>query len=88
MAFAKGEKRAEVAARAALQSNLLSVSPKGARGVLFNVSGKDVSLAEIEEIGGIIAKEINPRAKIIFGQVLDSKLKPGEIKVTIIATGF
>jgi cell division protein FtsZ len=87
-AFAKGEKRAEVAARGALQSNLLSVSPKGARGVLFNVSGKDVSLAEIEEIGAIIAREINPRAKIIFGAVQDPKLKQGEIKVTIIATGF
>lgn len=87
-AKAKGEKRAEVAARAALQSNLLGVSPKGAKGVLFNVSGKDVSLAEIEEIGGILKQEINPSAKIIFGAVDDPKLKQGEIKVTIIATGF
>ena len=87
-AVAKGEKRAEVAARAALQSNLLSISPKGAKGVLFNVSGKDVSLAEIEEIGGIIKQEISSQAKIIFGAVDDPKLKQGEIKVTIIATGF
>ena len=87
-AKARGEKRAEVAVKAALQSNLLTVSPKGARGVLFNVSGKDVSLAEIEEIGEIIRQEINPRAKIIFGAVTDQKLKQGEIKVTIIATGF
>lgn len=87
-ASASGEKRAEAAARSALQSNLLSISPKGAKGVLFNVSGKDVSLAEIEEIGGILSREINPRAKIIFGAVQDPKLKPGEIKVTIIATGF
>lgn len=88
VASASGEKRAEVAAKAALQSNLLSVAPKGAKGVLFNVSGKDVSLAEIEEIGGILSREINPQAKIIFGAVHDPKLKPGEIKVTIIATGF
>ncbi|MEK9135185.1 MAG: cell division protein FtsZ [Patescibacteria group bacterium] len=87
-AVAKGEKRAEVATRAALQSNLLSISPKGAKGVLFNVSGKDVSLAEIEEIGGIIKQEISSQAKIIFGAVDDPKLKQGEIKVTIIATGF
>ena len=87
-AKARGEKRAEVAVKEALQSNLLTVSPKGARGVLFNVSGKDVSLAEIEEIGEIIRQEINPRAKIIFGAVTDQKLKQGEIKVTIIATGF
>lgn len=87
-AIAKGEKRAEVAAKAVLQSNLLTVSPKGAKGVLFNVSGRDVSLAEIEEIGGILSREINPLAKIIFGAVDDPKLKKGEIKVTIIATGF
>lgn len=87
-AKAKGEKRAEVAARAALQSSILSIPPKGAKGVLFNVSGKDVSLAEIEEIGEIIRQEINPGAKIIFGAVDDPKLKKGEIKVTIIATGF
>ena len=55
---------------------------------MFNVSGRDVSLAEIEEIGEIIKQEINPRAKIIFGAVDDPKLKKGEIKVTIIATGF
>jgi len=87
--LARGEKRAEVAAKAALNSPLLDVSPKGAKGVLFNVSGgKDISLSEIEEIGKIITLEVNPNAKIIFGAVQDEKLKTGEIKVTLIATGF
>ena len=86
---AKGEKRAEVAAKIALNSPLLGISPKGAKGVLFNVSGgKDVSLSEIEEIGKIIAQEVNPSAKVIFGAVSDEKLPLGEIKVTVIATGF
>lgn len=85
---AQGEKRAEQAALAAVNSPLLDMSPKGAKGVLFNVSGADVSLSEIEEIGKIITKEINPEAKIIFGAVQNEKLKKGEIKVTVIATGF
>ena len=84
----KGEKRAEEAVRFALNSPLLDFTPKGARGVLFNVSGGDVSLSEIEEIGGIITKEINPRAKVIFGAVQNEKLNKGEIKVTVIVTGF
>lgn len=85
---ASGEKRAEMATRAALQSPLLNISPKGAKGVLFNVSGQDISLAEIEEVGQVIGQEVNPQAKIIFGAAVNPALKKGEIKVTIIATGF
>ena len=72
----------------ALNSPLLNFTPKGAKGVLFNVSGEDVSLSEIEEIGRIITKEVNPKAKVIFGAVQDEKLNKGEIKVTVIITGF
>ena len=86
---ARGEKRAETAARAAISSPLLDVSPVGAKGVLFNVSGgKDISLSEIEEIGKIITQEINPAAKVIFGAVQSEKLAEGELKVTLIATNF
>jgi len=85
---ARGKGRAEMAAKAAIHSPLLDISPKGAKGILFNVSGNDISLAEIEEVGRIVSQEINPRAKVIFGAVEDSKLKKGELKVTLIATGF
>lgn len=86
---ARGEKRGEVAAKLALNSPLLDLSPKGAKGVLFNVSGgNDLSLSEIEEIGKILTKEINPEAKVIFGAFQDEKIGKGEIKVTVIATGF
>lgn len=85
---AKGEQRAEVAARSVISSPLLNISPKGAKGILFNVSGSDVSLSEIEEIGKIVTKEINSEARVIFGAVRDEKLEKGEIKITIIATGF
>ena len=86
---AQGEKRAERAALSAINSPLLDLSPKGASGVLFNVSGsKDISLSEINEVAKVITQEVNSEAKVIFGAVQDEKLKQGEIKVTVIATGF
>ena len=87
--YAKGEKRAQAAAMAAVKSPLLEVSLKGAKGVLFNISGgKDISLSEIDEVSRIITEEVSPEAKIVFGAVYDDKLKKGELKVTVIATGF
>ena len=86
---AQGEDRAVRAAMSAINSPLLDLSMKGAKGVLFNVSGgKDISLSEIDEVAKVITQEINPEAKIIFGAVQNEKLKQGEIKVTLIATGF
>ncbi len=85
----KGEGRAEKAALSAINSPLLGVSIKGAKGVLFNVSGdKDISLSEIDSVARVITKEVNPQAKIIFGAVQNEKTEKGEIKVTVIATGF
>lgn len=86
---AKGEERAKEAAQKALNSPLLDTSCKGAKGVLFNVSGgRDISLSEIDEVAKIITQEISPEAKVIFGAIQDEKLKKGEIKVTVVATGF
>lgn len=86
---AKGEKRAEIAASLAINSPLLNTSCRGAKGVLFNVAGgKDLTILEIEEIAQFITKEINPQAKVIFGAVYDFSLPKGQIKVTMVATGF
>jgi cell division protein FtsZ len=86
---AKGEKRAEEATRKALSSPLLEISCKGAKGVLFNITGgADLSLSEIDEVAKIITQEVNPEAKVIFGANQDEKLKEGELKVMLIATGF
>ena len=85
---ARGDKRAEEAAISAINSPLLDISSRGAKGILFNVSGgKDISLSEIDEVARVICQEVNPEAKVIFGAVQDEKLKKGEIKVTVIATG-
>lgn len=89
MGVAKGEDRAKEAARKALSSPLLDLSCKGAKGVLFNVSGgRDISLSEIDAAGKIITQEVSSDAKIIFGAIQNEKLKKGEIKVTVVATGF
>ncbi len=85
---AKGESRSITAAISAINSPLLDVSITGAKGVLFNVSAQDLTLFEVTEAAGIITKNVNPRAQIIFGAVQDKKLKKGEIKITVIATGF
>lgn len=86
---AKGEKRAQLAAKMALNSPLLNISCKGAKSVLFNIAGgRDLALSEIEDIANFITQEINHSAKIIFGAVYDNSLPRGEIKVTLIATGF
>ncbi len=86
---AQGDNRAKEAALAALNSPLIDVSSNKAKGVLFSVSGgEDISLAEIDEIAKVIKDRVSSDAKIIFGAVQDEKLKNGEIKVTIVATGF
>lgn len=87
--FASGEDRAIEAAKSAINSPLLDLSINGAQGVLFNIAGgADLSMAEINEAAKVITENISPDAKVIFGAVQDDKLKKGEIKITVIATGF
>lgn len=86
---ASGEERSMEAARSAINSPLLDISIDGARGVLFSVSGgDDLAMSEINDAAKIITDSISPDAKVIFGAVVDDRLKKGAIKVTVIATGF
>jgi cell division protein FtsZ len=87
--LASGEKRAEEAARAAINSPLLEISINGAKGVLFAIAGgDDLGMLEVQQAAKIITESIDPNAKVIFGAIKDDKLKKNEIKVTVIATGF
>ena len=87
--IAAGEGRAEKAALAAINSPLLDLSIAGARGVLFAISGgDDLTIHEIQEAAKVITESIDKDAKVIFGTIRDEKLKKGEMKVTVIATGF
>ncbi len=86
---ASGEKRAEEAAKGAINSPLLDLSIHGAKGVLFSIAGgDDLTMFEIQDAAKIITESVDPNAKIIFGTVRDEKLKKNEIKVTVIASGF
>lgn len=86
---ASGEDRAITAAKIAINSPLLDISIKGAKGVLFNVTGgKDLSMAEINDAANVIIESIDPDAQVIFGAVINEKLTDGEVQVTVIATGF
>jgi cell division protein FtsZ len=86
---ASGENRATEAAKQAINSPLLELSIDGAKGVLFNVSGgSDLTMMEVSEAANVITEFIDDEAKVIFGAITDENLKKGDIKVTVIATGF
>jgi len=84
---ASGEKRAELAARAATTSPLLDMSIEGATGVLYNIVGADLTLPEISLVSELIREAVDPSANIKFGAQIDPSLGD-EIVITIVATGF
>lgn len=87
--IANGEKRAEEAAKLAINSPLLDLSVNGARGVLFSVSGgEDITMFEIQDAAKVITESVDPEAKVIFGTIYDDTMKKGDLKVTVIASGF
>ncbi len=87
--IANGEKRAEEAAKMAINSPLLDISITGAQGVLFSIAGgDDLTMYEIQEAAKIITESMDENAKVIFGTVNDASLKKGDVRVTIIASGF
>lgn len=86
--YGTGENRAIDAARAAIESPLLELSIQGAQGILFNITGgNDLSMFEVDEAAKVITEAADSQANIIFGAVINENYT-GEIKVTVIATGF
>jgi cell division protein FtsZ len=85
----RGENRAMEAAQQAISSPLLdNVSISGATGVLINiVGGDDLTLGETTQISEIIHDAAGDEAEIIFGAASDPAMH-GEVRVTVIATGF
>ena len=85
---AKGENRAEEAARIATNNPLLDLSIEGATGVLFSITGgADLSMKEINTAAEMIENAVDPNANIIFGASIDESMND-EVSITIIATGF
>jgi len=87
--IAEGDERAQEAARQAVNSPLLDVSISGARGILFVVAGSDdLGIMEVQNAAKVISESIDKSAKVIFGIMRDEKLKKGQIRIIVIATGF
>jgi cell division protein FtsZ len=86
--MASGENKAIEAAKDAINSNLLDMSIDGARGIVFTITGgPDLSMTEVSEAAKVITSAADEDAKIIFGAVIDEKMKD-QIKITVVATGF
>ena len=88
-ASASGSRRAIEAAQRAIASPLLEAGAiDGARGILINITGStSLKLTEVNEASSIIQSAAHEDANIIFGAVLDEKMKDS-VKITVIATGF
>ncbi len=87
--IAEGDDRAAEAAKKAVNSPLLDVSISGAKGILFVVAGADdLGIMEIQDAAKVINESVDKNAKIIFGMMHDTKLKKGQIRIIVIATGF
>jgi cell division protein FtsZ len=88
-AMASGSRRAIEAAQRAIASPLLEAGAiDGARGILINITGStSLKLTEVNEASSIIQSAAHEDANIIFGAVLDEKMKDS-VKITVIATGF
>jgi cell division protein FtsZ len=88
-ATAAGVHRTNEAAQRAIASPLLEAGAiDGARGILINITGSSsLKLAEVQQACTIIQGAAHEDANIIFGAVLDEKMKDS-VKITVIATGF
>jgi len=85
----QGESRAMEAAQKAISSPLLeNVSINGATGIIINITGpSDMTLFEVNEASKLVQQEAHEEANIIFGAVIDERMKD-TLRVTVIATGF
>jgi cell division protein FtsZ len=88
-ATASGDHRTVEAAQRAIASPLLEAGAiDGARGILINITGSNsLKLAEVQQACSIIQGAAHEDANIIFGAVMDEKMKDA-VKITVIATGF
>ena len=89
MGAARSDDRALEAAQQAISSPLLDdVSINGSTGVLVNITGgQDLTLGEVNQISEVIHDAAGDQAEIIFGAVTEPAME-GEVRVTVIATGF
>jgi cell division protein FtsZ len=85
---ANGSNRARDAAEAAIRSPLLDdIDINGARGILVNVAGADLTMGEFMEVGDMVEEFASENATVVVGTVIDESLGE-DMMVTIVATGL
>ncbi|MCF7934733.1 MAG: cell division protein FtsZ [Synergistales bacterium] len=85
---ARGEERVSIASRRAISCPLLETSLRGAKGVLFTISGsQDMKLNEVNEAASLITEAADEEATIIWGHNMNEQLEDA-VEITVIATGF
>lgn len=85
---ATGDNRAQEAVDAAIASPLLEdVNLSGARGILVNVTGANMTLGEFQDIGAVISEFASEDATVVMGTAIDEMLDD-ELRVTVVATGL
>ena len=83
-----GDNRAADAAQAAVASPLLEdVNISGAKGILVNVTGANMTLGEFQDIGDVISSFASEDATVVMGTAIDEMLDD-QIRVTVVATGL
>jgi len=84
----EGDNRAELAAKSAIKSPLMSLPLKGAKGILINIeAGPDAGLFEMTRAAEIINETADENAQVIWGHVISEDIG-SKMRVTVIATGF
>jgi len=88
--IATGPNAAEDAARMAIHSPLLDdVSIEGATSILVNITGpRSLGIKQISRAATLINAEAGAGAHVFLGTVIDDAMPEGEVRVTVIATGF
>ena len=66
---------------------LEDVNISGARGILVNVTGTNLTLGEFEDIGAIISSFASDEAIVVMGTAIDPELED-QLRVTVVATGL
>jgi cell division protein FtsZ len=89
LGIGSGPDRAVEAARRAMACPLLEGRLEGSRRLLLNIAGgDDLGLFEVQRAAELVSRAVAPDANIIFGATSDPTLTNGQVKVTLVATGF
>ena len=87
--IAKGKDRIQKVLQETLQSPLLEqTDPRDVGGILFNLTSKDSTITEWEQLGTELRQRALPDTQIKGGWIdEDDDLEPGEIRLTALLTG-